>query len=270
MKAYYVYILKCSDNSYYIGVTNDVERQFFEHQNGDDINSYTFSRRPLKLAWHECFNDINCAIEKEKQLKGWPRKKIEALINCHPKLVDCHFEPVEGFTNTLQTKKIVITGPESTGKSTLTRLLANHYQTTWVKEYAREYLEKLDKPYTLDDVLQMAKIQLKKEKEAHQKKPDILFLDTDLTVFKVWINEKYQQQIDWIEEEIKKSSDKIFFLCDIDIPWQPDPLREHPNLEDRQRLFNEYLAILKNNNFDYHIISGDVESRLKKCIEIVG
>lgn len=82
-------------------------------------------------------------------------------------------------------KKIVITGPESTGKSTITELLAKHYQTIWVKEYAREYLEKLNKPYTFDDVLQMAKIQLEKENEAESKKPNTLFLDTDLTVFKV-------------------------------------------------------------------------------------
>jgi NadR type nicotinamide-nucleotide adenylyltransferase len=166
-------------------------------------------------------------------------------------------------------RKIVITGPESTGKSTLTKLLANHYQTTWVKEYAREYLEKLGKPYTFDDVLHMAKIQLEKEKEAALKKPNTLFLDTDLTVFKVWINEKYHKEVDWIEHEIKQSSNKTFLLCNIDIPWQDDPLREHPALEDRQRIFNQYLEIMQQNKFNYHIISGDVATRLKKCIEIV-
>ena len=163
--------------------------------------------------------------------------------------------------------RFVITGPESTGKSTLTELLAKHYHSSWVKEYAREYLENLNKPYTLEDVIKMAKIQL--EEEVEQKHNYPLFLDTDLTVFKVWINEKYHQQIDWIEEEIKQSSDKIFLLCDIDIPWQPDPLREHPNLEDRQRIFNQYIEIMQENKFNYHIISGDLNTRLKKCIEIV-
>lgn len=165
------------------------------------------------------------------------------------------------------TNRFVITGPESTGKSTLTELLAEHYHTSWVKEYAREYLENLNAQYTFDDVIKMARFQL--EKEVEQKDNYPLFLDTDLTVFKVWINEKYHQKIDWIEEEIKQSSDKIFFLCDIDIPWQPDPLREHPNLEDRQRIFNQYIEIMHQNKFNYHIISGDLNTRLKKCIEIV-
>ncbi len=166
-------------------------------------------------------------------------------------------------------KKIVLTGPESTGKSTLTNLLAQHYNTTWVKEYAREYLEKLGKPYEFDDVLKMAQLQLKKENEADSSKSKHLFLDTDLTVFKVWIHEKYNKQIDWIEKEIDSSKDKIFFLCDIDIPWHADPLREHPNLKDRQRIFKQYLEILQQNKFNYYIISGNLEARIKKCVEIV-
>lgn len=166
-------------------------------------------------------------------------------------------------------KTIVLTGPESTGKSTLTQLLAEHYNSIWVKEYAREYIEQLNKPYEFDDVLKMAQIQLEQENKAESTKSSYLFLDTDLTVFKVWIHEKYNQQVDWIEKEINSSKNKVFFLCDIDIPWQADPLREHPDLKDRQRIFNQYLQIMQQNNFDYHIISGDLETRLKKCIEIV-
>lgn len=166
-------------------------------------------------------------------------------------------------------KKIVFTGPESTGKSTLAKLLAKHFSSEWVKEYAREYLEEIDKPYEFSDVIKMAEIQLKKEQEAKISTTNHLFLDTDLTVFKVWINEKYNQKVDWIEDEISSSKNKIYFLCDIDIPWQADPLREHPNIKDRQRIFNSYVELLKQNNFEYHIISGNLETRLKKCIEIV-
>lgn len=166
--------------------------------------------------------------------------------------------------------KIVIIGPESTGKSTLTASLAKHYNAAWVKEYAREYLENIKQPYELNDVLEMAKIQFEKEQEAEKNTSTHLFLDTDLTVFKVWIKEKYNTEIDWIENELKQSSDKIFFICDIDIPWQEDPLREHPNLEDRKRIFNRYIQIMEENHFNYHIISGNEATRLKKCIEIIG
>ncbi|PJA07264.1 MAG: ATPase [Flavobacteriales bacterium CG_4_10_14_0_2_um_filter_32_8] len=166
-------------------------------------------------------------------------------------------------------KKFVITGPESTGKSTLTKLLAEQYHSIWVKEYAREYLEKLNRPYQLEDILLMAKEQLQQEQRAESITLKYLFLDTDLTVFKVWLSEKYSQEVVWVEEEIKNSKNKIFFLCDIDIPWQPDPLREYPRLSDRTRLFNEYKKLLEKYRFTYHIISGDITSRLKKCKEII-
>uniref|UniRef100_A0A832D1I1 GIY-YIG nuclease family protein n=1 Tax=Ignavibacterium album TaxID=591197 RepID=A0A832D1I1_9BACT len=79
MKDYYVYILKCADNSYYTGVTNNLERRIYEHNSGE-IDGYTSSRRPVELVYSERFSDINDAIRFEKQIKGWSRKKKEALI----------------------------------------------------------------------------------------------------------------------------------------------------------------------------------------------
>ncbi len=76
-----VYILECSDNSYYTGVTNNLERRLLEHQSGKSENAYTFSKRPVKLRWHSEDMDPNQAIELEKQIKGWRRSKKEALIN---------------------------------------------------------------------------------------------------------------------------------------------------------------------------------------------
>ena len=81
MKQYFVYILLCSDGSYYTGVTNNIERRVYEHDCGYDTKAYTFSRRPLKLVFCESFNDVNQAIAFEKQVKGWNRKKKEAIIN---------------------------------------------------------------------------------------------------------------------------------------------------------------------------------------------
>src|SRR6185295_393950 len=81
MKNYYVYILPCSDGSYYTGVTNNLSRRVDEHENGNNTNAYTFNKRPLKLVYHAVFNDIVHAISSEKQIKKWSRKKKEALIN---------------------------------------------------------------------------------------------------------------------------------------------------------------------------------------------
>lgn len=77
---YFVYILRCADGKYYVGVTNDVDRRFAEHQEGLDPGSFTHGRRPVELVLVEWFHDIRQAIEREKQLKGWSRKKKEALI----------------------------------------------------------------------------------------------------------------------------------------------------------------------------------------------
>jgi putative endonuclease len=81
MKLYYVYILKCSDDSYYTGVTNNIERRFNEHKSGLNKGCYTFSRRPLELVFYTDFKYVLQAISFEKQVKGWSRKKKEAIIN---------------------------------------------------------------------------------------------------------------------------------------------------------------------------------------------
>jgi putative endonuclease len=81
MKSYYVYILKCSDGSYYTGVTNNIEKRLAEHNSDNSVTSYTFKRRPVELVYCQEFNDIKQAIELEKQIKGWSRRKKEALIN---------------------------------------------------------------------------------------------------------------------------------------------------------------------------------------------
>lgn len=81
MKSYFVYILKCSDNSFYTGVTNNIERRLFEHNEGISEDSYTANKRPLQLVWFETFNDVENAISMEKKIKGWSRRKKEALIN---------------------------------------------------------------------------------------------------------------------------------------------------------------------------------------------
>ncbi|MCM4167372.1 hypothetical protein KCTC52924_02954 [Arenibacter antarcticus] len=81
MKPSYVYILKCSDNSYYTGVTSNLNKRLLDHKSGIHIDSYTYSRRSLELVYFAEFTDINLAIQTEKQIKKWSRAKKEALIN---------------------------------------------------------------------------------------------------------------------------------------------------------------------------------------------
>jgi nicotinamide riboside kinase len=163
-------------------------------------------------------------------------------------------------------RKIVIIGPESTGKTTLAGQLAENYTTKFVPEFAREYLKDIGLNYTFEDVLSMAKAQLDLE-QRFEANP--LFIDTNLYVFKVWIEEKYQTTIDWIEEALKQQTYTHYLLCDIDIPWQGDNLREHPNPKDRERLFKRYQELLQQDGTPFSIISGLGDTRLKKSVEII-
>jgi len=81
MRLYYVYIVKCSDNSYYTGITNNIERRIYEHNSGTSADAYTYNKRPVQLVWIESFSDVSQAIAIEKKIKGWSRRKKEALIN---------------------------------------------------------------------------------------------------------------------------------------------------------------------------------------------
>ncbi|MBW6481948.1 MAG: ATP-binding protein [Vicingaceae bacterium] len=165
--------------------------------------------------------------------------------------------------------KFVLTGPESTGKTTLTTLLANRFEAPLVEEQARTYLNNLTKPYELHDVLKMAENQLKFEQEAISQNPSLLFIDTDLITFKIWLKIKYDKEIEWINNAISNQPNKHYFLCNIDLPWEADPLREHPRIEDRKFIFEQHLQILNQLGFSFTIISGDVETRLKKCISFL-
>ena len=167
------------------------------------------------------------------------------------------------------TRKLIITGPESAGKTTLAKDLAHELKVTWLPEYARKHLEILNRPYRFEDVIEMAQVQLKKENELFNRSSGSLILDTNLLVYKIWIQEKYNREVDWIEKEIAKSKNDFYLLCDMDISWTQDPLREHPKRIDRTRIFSLYHDFLKKNQFDFEIISGNKLSRLKKSIEII-
>ncbi|MBL6658032.1 MAG: ATP-binding protein [Flavobacteriales bacterium] len=161
-------------------------------------------------------------------------------------------------------KKIVIIGPECTGKSTLTKALANHFNTAYVREYAREYIDNLNGNYKEDDILTIAQKQIELEDNAIANNK-YLFLDTDLIVCKVWSEFKYGQCNPWILKQIEKRHYDYYLLCDIDIPWINDGQREHPN--HRQELFDTYNIELTELNKSFTVISG--ENRLQDSIDFL-
>ena len=170
-----------------------------------------------------------------------------------------------------QLKKIVVIGPESTGKSTLCEQLAKHYNAEWVKENAREYLLKNGTEYTFEDLLTIAKGQLNLEDigtMATGKQPT-LFIDTDMYVMKVWCEFVFNNCHRWILDKIAERKYDLYLLCNVDLPWVKDELREYPDLESRQKLYHIYKDILVNQNVQWVDISGNYNERLQKAISAV-
>lgn len=175
-------------------------------------------------------------------------------------------------------KKIVTIGPESTGKSMLCAQLAEHYNTRWVPEYAREYLMKHGTKYKYDDLYSIAEGQINGEETIINKlqspqpstpnsKP--LFIDTDLTVIKVWSEFVFNNCDNRILTQIAKRPYDLYLLCNIDLPWVKDELREYPDLESREKLYHHYKDFLINQPVPWVEISGNYEERLQKGIDAV-
>jgi NadR type nicotinamide-nucleotide adenylyltransferase len=166
-------------------------------------------------------------------------------------------------------KRILILGPESTGKSTLAEMLAQHYAEPWVPEAAREYLEILGRPYTYEDLLHLGKRQLSLEDELAATAKQFLFCDTDLRVIQVWSHHRFGKVDPWVLEEIARRTYDLILLCAPDLPWQEDPLREHPELEMRQHFFDVYQQLTQASGFPWTLISGDSAERLSIAIRAV-
>ncbi len=165
--------------------------------------------------------------------------------------------------------RILILGPESTGKSTLAADLAAYFDEPWVPEFAREYLEKLNRAYEYEDLSEIAKGQIALEDELAQKARKFLFVDTDLRVIKVWSEHKFDTVAGWILEEIERRNYSKILITDVDLPWEADPLREHPDLEMRQYFLEKYLELAHQSGFPFQLISGDRTDRLDRSVKFI-
>ena len=181
-------------------------------------------------------------------------------------------------------KKIVAIGPESTGKSTLCEQLAQYLQTIWCKEYAREYLHANGVKYDYNDLLKIAKGQLAQEDNCIDELNNqyskinspltthhspLLFIDTDMYVMKVWYEYVFGKCEQLVLNEIAKRKYDLYLLCNIDLPWTFDEMREHPDEQPRAELYNMYKDLLINQATPWVEISGDYEERLQSAIAAV-
>lgn len=163
--------------------------------------------------------------------------------------------------------KIAITGPESSGKTSLTLALANHLNCPFTEEYARNYLELRNGEYTQKDLLQILIGQIKlEEKEILKDKPHLI-CDTDPLVIWIWSKVKFGQVDDEIDEAWKKRKYNLYLLVKPDIPWVRDPLRESKN--ERDDLFLLYKTKLEDSNRKYIIIDGNKTERLEKALNAI-
>ncbi|MDA3879411.1 MAG: ATP-binding protein [Prolixibacteraceae bacterium] len=163
--------------------------------------------------------------------------------------------------------KIVLTGAESTGKSTLSQSLANHYNGLWMPELAREYVQHIDHRYNYHDIEAIARGQIENERKLSAES-GLVFFDTWLIITKVWFDFVYGKHPGWLHGEIAKSDVDIFLLCDIDLPWTPDPLRENGG-ENRKKLHDIYQSELLHYGFDFDIVKGEGKKRLDNAISII-
>jgi nicotinamide riboside kinase len=147
----------------------------------------------------------------------------------------------------------------------LAKSLADHYQCEWVPEYARQYLQDINKPYQEADLLKIAKGQVLLEENKLQKAGKFLFSDTEMLVCKIWSEEKFGRCHPWILNQLDRQHYDLYLLCKPDLPWQADPLRENP--QDRDRLFEVYRKELSLRKLPFAIVSGQGNARTKTALQ---
>jgi nicotinamide riboside kinase len=162
---------------------------------------------------------------------------------------------------------IAVTGPESSGKTTLAMALSNALSAVLVNEYARSYLKEKRSGYFPEDLDIIAKRQFNATVAGLSAQSNYLVSDTDMHTMSIWYKEKYGYVSSEIKSLLHKEEFKVYLLCRPDIAWEPDPLRENPN--DRERLFNLYFSSLKEYNRCFGIVEGNGASRLENALNIL-
>lgn len=162
--------------------------------------------------------------------------------------------------------RIAVTGPESSGKSDLTKALSDYYGANYVREYAREYLQIKGGKYDFEDLDAICRGQIEEEERVLAMADGLCFFDTEMIVFKIWSLFRYGRISPFIETSLKNREYDHYLLCAPDLPWAPDPFRESPSKEEREYLFMLYLEELQLAGASFAIIKGEGPSRLESAI----
>jgi nicotinamide riboside kinase len=165
-------------------------------------------------------------------------------------------------------RTIVLTGPESTGKTMISAWLAEKLGCPWIPEYARDYIGSLDRPYTYPDLVHILSKQIHQKDDFEKKEPSILILDTWLIITKVWFLEVFNKYPDYLDNEISKHVIDLYIICKPDIPWIPDPLRENGG-EKREYLMQRYIEEIKNTGRSFVFIGGTGDERFQNALNAV-
>lgn len=159
--------------------------------------------------------------------------------------------------------KIAIVGPECSGKTTLSKALAEHWKEPFVEEYSREYLEQLGRNYNQDDLLEIAKGQLEKEYLMAEDAEHFLICDTNTLVVKIWAEVRFGRAQNWIERQFLEKPYQLYVLCGHEgIDWEYDDLREHP--DERPELYDLYRKALVKAGKRFIEVEGENEKRIER------
>ena len=163
--------------------------------------------------------------------------------------------------------KIAVIGPESTGKSTLCEALSKHYNISYVKEFSREFLNQLGRPYNYEDLISIGEGQSKLISDKLRMSKELLISDTELMTLKIWSEIKYGKTASEINLMLDEQFFDLYLLCNTDLPWEYDLLREVPNEEKRKDIFTLFKSILESRNCNFKVISGRNNERTNMAID---
>lgn len=172
---------------------------------------------------------------------------------------------MEEANSNLKRIRLAVTGPESSGKTTLAQAISLFYGGKYVPEYAREFIAGLGRAYFQSDLLMIAQTQFDLNK-ADDTIPFVV-CDTEMTVMRIWHRYNYHSNNELIDTLFQTQTFNHLFLCTPDMPWEPDPLREHPN--ERMRLFDLYDKELQLQHMPFTIVNGTMEKRMEQVKKVV-